>query len=362
VKSTHAQAGSAKAIAVSELRVQLLGSVRVAVADKTVRPLSRGGLMLLAYLLVHRDVLVTRAKIARELYGDARDSGARSRLRRHVMELCRWMRDCGVPDALEHPRDALRLRRRIGCVDLWEWEDACARGDREKALQLYRGELLAGFDDAWIVPLRAKFAELHRAGANALRYFERIVRADPYDESAVRGLMQLRSTRGDRVGALLAFRELAERLKNDLGSQPESETIALERRIAEPHASLAQMPASPMLRVAETLNRFRCVTLVTSESGNVAPDEVTFALAPSFPHGVVNATNRLEIPERLAGQIGARRVCVVLDLRNQTAERAGIAVETILRACANACVVAIYAEPLRVDGECAIEAQLCLTD
>lgn len=121
-----------------------------------------------------------------------------------------------------------------------------------EALDLYRGELLAGFFldaadgfEKWLELERAAF----RAGASQAarllaeqreaerRYSEALVCARraadlaDLDELRVRELLALLDRLGDRAGALRVFDQFATRLANDYGAEPSPETKALIERI-----------------------------------------------------------------------------------------------------------------------------------
>ena len=172
----------------------------------------------------------------------------------------------------EHARGALRqslrfLRRHLGDgvivtrgdeevgmdrTALWcdavAFEEACA-ADPPLAAELYRGELLPGFhvDDAapeferWLEQTRADLRrratslvwELARASraagardeASALA--RRAASFDPDDEAQLGRLLVFLDELGDRAGALVAYDEFAQRLREDHGAEPAPETQAL---------------------------------------------------------------------------------------------------------------------------------------
>jgi DNA-binding SARP family transcriptional activator len=76
----------------------------------------------------------------------------------------------------------------------------------------------------------------------ALRYAQRLVSEDPQQESDHRRLMRLHYVRGDRGAALAAYRQLVDRLQEELGSPPDAQTEALARLI-EGAAPLSPIPA-----------------------------------------------------------------------------------------------------------------------
>ncbi|WP_420126835.1 BTAD domain-containing putative transcriptional regulator [Longimicrobium sp.] len=142
-------------------------------------------------------------------------------------------------------------RERVWC-DAVEFEEALAAGEAERALELYRGDLLPGLllDDAleferWLARererLRTRAADAARglterevaAGRadEAVRWARRAAELAPLDEGAARALMELLDRNGDRAAALLAYAELAQRLREELEVEPAPETQALAERV-----------------------------------------------------------------------------------------------------------------------------------
>ncbi|HEU4827967.1 MAG TPA: BTAD domain-containing putative transcriptional regulator, partial [Gemmatimonadales bacterium] len=137
--------------------------------------------------------------------------------------------------------------------DAAEFEAAVARGDLSRALDVYRGEFLAGFHVAgapeyqdWLDRERTRFRDLAAQAArkladdaasldrhdDAIRYARRSLLLDPHDESGLRRLMTLLDTAGDRAAALRAYDEFARRLMTELDLEPSRETREIRERVA----------------------------------------------------------------------------------------------------------------------------------
>jgi DNA-binding SARP family transcriptional activator len=161
-------------------------------------------------------------------------------------------------------------RERVWC-DAVEFEEALAAGQAERALELYRGDLLPGLllDDAleferWLARererLRTRAADAARGLAErevaagradeAVRWARRAAELAPLDEGAARALMELLDRNGDRAAALLAYAELAQRLGEELEVDPAPETQALAERVRARTRSADAAPAAG--RVAGT--------------------------------------------------------------------------------------------------------------
>ena len=217
------------------IRIVLLGTPRLELADQTTIALERRMAALLAKLAV--DGPTPRAQAAAMLWPDADDKSARNNLRQRLFRLRRdAQRDVVVPDitlaladGIEH--DLSELHGRLS-------DDPEAAG----------GELLGtlSFDDCndladWVTVAREQWAVARRnalAGiasrlesegqiAHALRYAERLVADDPLLEHAHRRVMRLHYLRGDRAGALTAFERCTDVLSRELDAKPGKETLEL---------------------------------------------------------------------------------------------------------------------------------------
>ncbi len=146
----------------------------------------------------------------------------------------------------------------LGLAEGSVWCDAVdferAIGERRlaEALDLYRGDLLAGFfiSDApdfehWVDGERARLREQAAAAAWALAEQEaaaqhasaamtwarRAMSSTSADEGALRRLMALLYRAGDRAAALHAYHEFATRLAQEYGVRPSAETRQLVDRM-----------------------------------------------------------------------------------------------------------------------------------
>ncbi len=151
--------------------------------------------------------------------------------------------------------------------DVRAFEDALAAGDRARALELYRGDLLAGFyvPDApeferWLDERRKdlrrrastaawELAE-HEAGQKhtvaAGRWSRHARDLAPLDERLLRRVIQLLDRLGDRAGAVREYETFARRLELELELEPSPETkslIDVVRRRSEPVSHQGPSPA-----------------------------------------------------------------------------------------------------------------------
>ena len=118
----------------------------------------------------------------------------------------------------------------------------------QTALAMYRGEFLHGEEAGeWCQPVRSHLQQLYlralfalgklheRDGrfAEAAEAYTRLLRCDPFHEAGARQLMICRARLGARSESLLVYRELEQRLRDDLDAEPEPETRTLYSRLRQ---------------------------------------------------------------------------------------------------------------------------------
>ena len=148
--------------------------------------------------------------------------------------------------------------------DVAAFEAALGAGNREGALELYRGDLLAGLyvSDApafetWLEDRRAELRRLAAEAARSLavraraegnaaaagRWGRRALELAPLDEALVREVMGLLSDVGDRAGAVQEYDSFARRLQAQMDVAPAQETEALAGSIRSRGANGSSAPA-----------------------------------------------------------------------------------------------------------------------
>ncbi len=182
---------------------------------------------------------------------DLDDTHARRALNQAMSFLRRELGDGAIiargPEELGIDRNALRC-------DVVAFEVAVDQGARADALELYRGELLSGFHAAdapefadWVDRERDRLRRLAAQTANeltsearalgrvegALAAARRALELGPYDESALRRLLELQNEAGDRAGAVLTYEAFRTRLTEHLEIDPAPETQALVHAIRQ---------------------------------------------------------------------------------------------------------------------------------
>jgi DNA-binding SARP family transcriptional activator len=232
------------------LRVRLLGGLELRLDGRPLPPVeSSRAEALLAFLLLHGPAAQPRQRLAFALWPDSTEAQARTNLRHVLHNLRRALPH--LDRFLEVTPRTLRWRAEAtGWLDVAAFEAALARADREadgglaalrEAVALYRGDLLEGRHDEWLLGererLRQRFlgalerlaALLEARGelADAVGHAERLLREDPLREDAHRLLMRLHDARGDRARALRAYHACAATLERELGVAPSAPTRQL---------------------------------------------------------------------------------------------------------------------------------------
>lgn len=234
------------------LHIHLLGDFQLLSYEKPVTSIDLPRLQsLLAYLLLHHDVPQARSRLAYLLWPDSTDAQAHTNLRNLVHKLRQ-----ALPDAdafLRSDRQSLSWQSSSPQVswalDVQDFEEALAQADRvgdrsaarralERAVKLYRGDLLPSCYDEWILPERDRLRqamlnalgrlielqEQERDYQAAVASAQRLLRYDPLHETTYRHLMRLYALTGDRAAALRIYHTCATVLERELGTEPSTAT------------------------------------------------------------------------------------------------------------------------------------------
>lgn len=220
---------------------------------------------LLAYLAITtRTAPARRDLILATLWPESDTERGRHALRQALYQL---RRSLGEGAIVGNGEDELRVDSTVLECDAVELEAALDAGDPERALQAYRGDLLAGLHVAgaseleqWIAVERvrlqrraldaalqladaARSARRHVIAASWMRLAHELA---PFDESLFRRYVDDLQQAGDRATALVAFDAFAARLRHDLEAEPSAETLA---HIARLRGTGNALPKNPILAV-----------------------------------------------------------------------------------------------------------------
>ena len=244
------------------IRVHLLGGFVVEQDGQNLPPIpSSVGRSLFAYLVTNREYRHTRDLLAGIFWPDVSEQAARRRLSQALWQIQSALHGGSGGQPLI---DASSLDVSIAAGDFWldvsEFDalisiasnqsavnDPAEVVSLERALQLYRGEFLAGFYDEWMTferdRLRTQYlcalerlTELHKSRADyeaGLSFARQLCLHDPFRESAHREVMRLSFLVGRSNEALQQFDRCAEILLEELGASPSLATVELRLQIQE---------------------------------------------------------------------------------------------------------------------------------
>ena len=256
------------------LHIQLLGDFRLTHDEQVIAVQQARQQALLAYLLLHRDAPQSRQRIAFLFWPDTSEAQAQTNLRQLLHHLRRaW--PASDDYVLVEPR-AIAWKTAIPChVDIAAFEETVAAATMTlqtgqvnfartacvQAVDLYGGDLLPACYEEWLLiereRLRQSFldtlerlvvlCEDERDYSSAIRYAQRLLRADPLHETTYRRLMRLHTLNGDRAGALRIYHICTTTLSRELGVEPNQDTQDAYARLLNMEAPsvLQPRPAKP---------------------------------------------------------------------------------------------------------------------
>lgn len=248
------------------LRICALGGFRVYWGDGPVDSFpTRKAESLLGFLILNRQRFHLREVLAELLWDKSEPRNARRCLNTALWRLRRALEShCIEPEAyLIVERERIRFNTES---DYWfdgeEFEALCSEFGSQskgaepeawdveplhKAVALYQGDLMDGFYDDWCLYERERLHQMflqalsrlmvhHGAKTHyeeGIAYGQRILSVDPLREEVHREVMRYCQLAGRRACALRQFEVCRRVLREELGTDPMPETVALYRRIRE---------------------------------------------------------------------------------------------------------------------------------
>jgi TolB-like protein/DNA-binding SARP family transcriptional activator len=251
--------------ALARTELSLLGGFRLTQpGSKVVGLKGQKDRALLAFLALPPYGPHTRDKLAGLLWGDRGDQQARDSLKHSLTRLRQCLEVAGSLSIIAD-RQSVTLDPATIAIDVVTFERLLATGTAAslaEAMALYAGDLLEGlsianssFDDWLLVErqrLRRLFEEALSKGLSlaletrtleaAVTVARRLLVLDPLHEAACRALMQIHAERAQTAQALSVFEAMRERLHQELGIEPEADTLrlheAIRRRRIRPEVSV----------------------------------------------------------------------------------------------------------------------------
>lgn len=259
------------------LHMHLLGDFLLLLEDAPVTTVDWPRLQsLFAYLVLHRAAPQSRTYLAAQLWPDSTEAQAHTNLRSLVHRLRHDLPEADLFLRIErqtlqwspHPDVSWTL-------DVADFERALAQADQarspvaartalEEAVALYRGDLLPGCYDEWILPERERLRqaflgaleqlilllERERDYPAAISAAQRLLRYDPLHETTYRHLMRLYAISGDRAAALRTYHTCATVLDRELEAEPGFATQKAYKRLLQQQMPSVSLVASPTALVA----------------------------------------------------------------------------------------------------------------
>lgn len=258
------------------LHIHLLGDFLLLSGDSPVTTVNVPRLQsLLGYLLLHRAAPQSRSHLAYLLWPDSTESQAHVNLRKALHHLRQALP--GIDHFLHADRQSLHWQpsgsNASWTLDVQDFEQAiavAAQAEREhdtsmmrqvldRAVSLYRGDLLPSCYDEWILPERDRVRQLffqaaerlitlleqERAYDDAIMIAQQLLRQDPLHEATTRQLMRLYALRGDRAAALRVYHSCAKLLERELGTEPGEATRAIYESLVQSD-TLSKTPSGPL--------------------------------------------------------------------------------------------------------------------
>jgi DNA-binding SARP family transcriptional activator/predicted ATPase len=251
-----------------DLHIQVLGDFSLTYGGEPLTSLIPPRLQsLLVYLLIHRGIPQSRQHLAFLFWPDLPEDRARNNLRQ-ALHLLRQILP-KVNHFLE--TDTLSVYWRLDSsfrLDVADFEKALVaagaaehvgnlgafRSALERAVSLYRGDLLPSCYEDWIFSERERLhqkclvgleriillLEGQREYPTAIRYAQQLIRHDPLYENGYRMLMQLYALNHDRASALRTYQACAGVLQRELGVEPEQATREIYDRLLNASTSFPE--------------------------------------------------------------------------------------------------------------------------
>jgi WD40 repeat protein/DNA-binding SARP family transcriptional activator len=231
------------------LEIKLLGQFEVCLNGTGVALASRHSQSLLAFLALHAQQEHRREQIAGLLWPEASEANARNNLRHAI-----WLinQALGSNDYLRADRITLsfntRAPHRVDAMMLLDCRpDFSATEALVEAASAYQGELLPGFYDEWMTPIREAvniaFEKVidalttrlvtEKRWRDAMAWAAHWIAHAPAPEAAYRALMSACAELGDPGGLAAAYGACVDGVREHFATHPSPDTVRLYRRLRQ---------------------------------------------------------------------------------------------------------------------------------
>jgi DNA-binding SARP family transcriptional activator len=219
------------------LKIHLLGQFKLLAGDQEIELPSRPAQSLFAYLVLNAGVTHRREKLASLIWPEANKNNARSYLRQALWRMRKALENGSLnwSDYLHITDIDVSFNDQS---DYWLDADqllAAAKSDSVdemiQGLDLYRGELLPGFYEEWVILERERMQSAYHQKTNllldnlvqnaqwdeALKWAEQWIRLGYSPEPAFRALMLAYAGLGDQTMVSATYQRCREALDRELG-------------------------------------------------------------------------------------------------------------------------------------------------
>jgi len=248
------------------LDVRLLGQFEVLRDGERVTIPTRNAQALFAYLVINVGKTHRRERLAGLLWPNSSEDNARSNLRHELWRLRKVLQTGGESYFIADDLSISINQHSPFALDVEKLKSVPADGTTEaliNALTVYRGELLPGFYDEWVLLERDRLVALYEARIARLldilqieqRWVEvidwgtRWIALGQWPEPAYRALMAAYANTGDASKAVLIYERYAQALQKEMGMKPSEPTQALYKRLKTGWKQTEQSP--PPSRAAQ---------------------------------------------------------------------------------------------------------------
>ncbi|MFJ8974042.1 MULTISPECIES: AfsR/SARP family transcriptional regulator [Streptomyces] len=255
----------------------ILGPVEVRGDRGPCEPASPMSRQVLSLLLVHANQVVPLESLVEELWDDTPPKLARKTVQTYIYHVRKALREgAGGGPWVQTESRGYRLRVGAGQLDLWRFQELCARGRAalsegrpgpasdafREALALWRGPAFSGTaTGALLSAEQARLEDLRMAALEQrieadmelgvhrelLSELKGLTLAHPLNEVLAGRLMRAAARSGHREVALDAYRRLRAAMVGELGLEPSAEVRDLQRSVLEdvlpPERRTAPAPA-----------------------------------------------------------------------------------------------------------------------
>lgn len=236
------------------LHIQMLGDFSIKVDEDPLTTVNKPRLQsLLTYLIIHRDAPQFRYHLANILWPESSESQAHTNLRNLVHLLRRALPDgdrliLATNQTLQWNPE---IPVQVDVIEFQSWLSGNMRAisleNLEAAFHWYRGDLLTCCYDEWINSERANLrhlflnllSELCKRYENLRRYPEAItctqhlIELEPLQKDGYLILMRLYALLGDAPLVQKTYRDYANHLKRELGTEPEADIRELYTQMTQ---------------------------------------------------------------------------------------------------------------------------------